>query len=102
MKIEMIIRAGFMKPSMLKRSTWNQVSKVMDFLVEKGAVVKCKGEIKYASPMGEITDEYIKSLVKTYKDSPVQEHVKELEALAKTMKLPVSDGRVLNKFMEQL
>ena len=102
MKVEMMIRAGFMKPSMLKRSTWKQVSQVMEFLAKKGLVVKCKGDVKFASPTGGVTDAYIESLVKAYKNSMFQEHIGELEALAKTMKLPVVDVRVLNKFLDTL
>ena len=68
--ITTLIRLGFTPSSLLKRSTWNKVQRVMNWLVEKNLVIATMGEVKYSLPNGTpITDKDVDKLTKAYMDS---------------------------------
>ena len=97
--IAMLIRLGFTPSSLLKRSTWNKVQRVMNWLVEKNLVITTIGEVKYNLPNGTpITDKVVEKLTKAYMSSPIWEHMNELKAIATENGIKINNGKVITKF----
>lgn len=97
--IAMLIRLGFTPSSLLKRSTWNKVQRVMNWLVEKNLVITTIGEVKYSLPNGTpVTDRVVEKLTKAYMGSPIWEHMNELKAIATENGIKINNGKVITKF----
>lgn len=95
--IEILIGFGFAPSDALKRSTWNKVTRVMDFLVNKGIIARAKGSIKYRKQDGsQVTPTDITSMARIYLQSPIMEHMDEFKKLSKTHGVPMNSGRMIS------
>lgn len=101
--IETLIRLGFTPSSLLKRSTWSKVTRIMDWFVDQHLVLPVVGEVKYRL-FGDkkVTDSAIAELAATYMASPLSSHLRELRVVAASNGLRVNDGRTIVKFVESL
>lgn len=95
-----LIRLGFEPAHYLKRSAWSKVKLVMEFLVNKGLVVRTTGEVKYSMPDGHrYTSSDLTKLVDAFMRSPFTDHLNELKVLSKNTGLPLKSAELLNSYM---
>lgn len=99
-EIELLIECGFTRPSMYKRSVWNKITLIMEFLVNKNMLVHVDGEVKYGTSDGHVpTEEDIKSWADAYLESPFIHHLDELKQLSKQLRLPLTSGELLKAYI---
>lgn len=99
-EIVLLIRCGFNKPSMYKRSVWNKITLIMEFLVNRNKIVRVDGEIKYGTSDGHVpTENDIQNLADEYLASPFYSHLDELKQLSKQLRLPLTSGELLKAYM---
>lgn len=99
-EIELLIECGFTRPSMYKRSVWNKITLIMEFLVHKNMIVHVDGEVKYDTSDGHIpTEEDIKNWADAYLESPFIHHLDELKRLSKQLHLPLTSGELLKAYI---
>ena len=99
-EIVLLIECGFTKPSMYKRSVWNKVTLIMEFLVNKNMIAHVDGEVKYSTFDGHApTGEDIKSWADAYLESPFIHHLDELKQLSKQLHLPLTSGELLKAYI---
>lgn len=93
-----LIECGFHPAHLFKRSTWTKVERIMEFLANKGEVVRLSGPIKYGTRNGVVhTDEVIR-LAKVYLKSPFVEHIDQMRAMSKELGLPLNSIELLKAF----
>lgn len=98
--IATLIDCGLKPSSMFKRSVWNKVELVMNYLVNTGKLEKRSGEIKYGSIDGHvILEDEMMSLADFYMRSPFCSHLEELKQLSKELHLPLTSGKLLQIYM---
>lgn len=98
--IAMLIACGLRPSSMFKRSVWNKVKLIMDYLVNTGKLEKRSGEIKYGSIDGHaILEDEMLALADFYMASPFCTHLEELKQLSKKLRLPLTSGELLQAYM---
>lgn len=94
-EIESLIGFGFTPSDALKRSTWNKVTRVMDYLVSKGIIARKSGSVKYQKNDGSaVTQQDIECMAKMYLTSPLHEHVDELRMVARQHGIAVNNGKI--------
>ena len=99
-ELKNLIRMGFEDPRFFKRSTWTKIEQIMQYLVNKGCVKENNGNVKYRTLYGGTPVESdIQKWAELYMKSPFVEHLDGLKATAKSLGLPLNDGRVLKEFM---
>ena len=99
-EVKQLIRIGFENPTFFKRSTWCKVTRVMDYLCNKGFIEKNNGSVKYKTFYGGTPlEEDITRWANSYMKSPFVGHLETLKSISKDMHLPLNDGRVLERFM---
>ena len=96
--VKTLIRLGFEPARYFKRSAWVKVERVMEFLVNKGEVVKVNGDAKYAAPNGKATEGDIDKWASLYMKSPFSEHFGDMKRLSSETGLPINSKELLNKF----
>ena len=95
-ELENTIRMGLIVPaSYLKRSSWNKIERVMEYLVKKGYVVRKDGDIKYAKKYHDIS---VETMATAYMRSPFMEHLAEYKRLGEELHLPLNSGTLLKAF----
>ena len=98
--IETLVRLGFEPARYFKRSAWTKVELVMEFLANKGLVVKTEGDVKYGMPHGRRYDDTdLGVLVEAYMKSPFTEHMDELRRLSRDTGLPLKSSELLRTYM---
>lgn len=97
--MRMIMMGCYAPSSSFKRSVWVRIERVMEFLANKGEIKRVNGEVKYETPDGRLHDTDLRRWTDMYVNSPLNEHIDELIALAREMHLPVNSGEVLKAFM---
>lgn len=95
-----LIRLGFEPARYFKRSAWTKVERVMEFLVNKGFVVKLHGDVKYGSHNGGYTENDLNIWAKAFIESPLSEHIGKMKELSKQMGLPLNSKELLNEYMK--
>lgn len=91
-----LIRMGFEPSCYFKRSVWSKITRVMDYLVNKGLIQRTYGEVKYATlSWVPPTDAEIVELARIYMESPLHEHLGEMKKLSKETGLPLNSGELL-------
>lgn len=99
-EIVLLIECGFTRPSMYKRSVWNKITLIMEFLVNKNMIVRLDGEIKYGTSDGHVpTLNDIQNLADEYLTSPFYSHLDELKQLSKQLRLPLTSGELLKAYL---
>lgn len=99
-EVMLLIECGFTKPSMYKRSVWNKITLIMEFLVNKNMLVRVDGEVKYGTSDGHVpTEENIKNWASIYLESPFIHHLDELKQLSKQLRLPLTSGELLKAYI---
>lgn len=99
-EVKQLIRIGFENPAYFKRSTWCKVTRVMDYLCNKGFIKRNDGSVKYKTFYGAIPIESdVQKWAEIYMRSPFVDHLETLKSISKDMHLPLNDGRVLERFM---
>lgn len=99
-EVMLLIECGFTKPSMYKRSVWNKITLIMEFLVNKNMLVRVDGEVKYGTSDGHVpTEENIKNWANVYLESPFIHHLDELKQLSKQLRLPLTSGELLKAYI---
>lgn len=97
--ITTLIRLGFEPARYFKRSAWVKVERVMEFLANKGEVLKLNGEVKYGTRNGGYNEEDLKRWSDMYLHSPLSEHMEEMKALSREMNLPLNSRELLSAFV---
>lgn len=97
--IKTLIRLGFEPAHFFKRSTWVKIERVMEYLVNKGEVVKVNGQVRYASCSKSHTEEDIARWAKMFMQSPFTEHLEGMKKLSKEMGLPLNSNKLLSTYM---
>lgn len=93
-----LIECGFHPAYLFKRSTWTKVQRIMEFLANKGEVIRLAGPIKYGMRSGvSHTDEVIR-LAKVYLKSPFVEHIEQMKTMSKELGLPLNSIELLRAF----
>lgn len=99
-EVTMLISAGFNRPSMYKRSVWNKVTLIMEFLTNQNLLIRMDGEIKYGTSDGHVpTESDIQKWADAYLNSPFYSHLDELKQLSKQLHLPLTSGELLRQYM---
>lgn len=99
-EIILLIECGFTRPSMYKRSVWNKITLIMEFLVNKNMLVRLDGEIKYGTSDGHVpTEDDIRLWADAYLESPFIHHLDELKQLSKQLRLPLTSGELLKAYI---
>lgn len=99
-EVMLLIECGFTKPSMYKRSVWNKITLIMEFLVNKNMLVRVDGEVKYGTSDGHVpTKENIRNWANVYLESPFIHHLDELKQLSKQLRLPLTSGELLKAYI---
>ena len=99
-EVMLLIECGFTKPSMYKRSVWNKITLIMEFLVNKNMLVRVDGEVKYGTSDGHVpTEENIRNWANIYLESPFIHHLDELKQLSKQLRLPLTSGELLKAYI---
>lgn len=99
-EVALLIECGFTRPSMYKRSVWNKITLIMEFLVNKNVLVRVDGEVKYGTSDGHVpTEDDIKSWADAYLESPFIQHLDELKQLSKQLHLPLTSGELLKAYV---
>lgn len=98
--IKTLIRLGFEPAHYFKRSAWVKVERVMEFLVNKGEIVKVNGQVKYATRCGNHTEEDVVRWAKMFIGSPFIEHIEGMKKLSKELGLPLNSGKLLQAYMD--
>lgn len=97
--IKTLIRLGFEPAHYFKRSAWVKVERVMEFLVNRGEVVKVNGLVKYAPCKGTHDEQDIARWAKMFMKSPFTEHIEGMKQLSKELNLPLNSGELLKAYM---
>ena len=97
--IKTLIRLGFEPAHYFKRSAWVKVERVMEFLVNKGEIVKVNGQVKYAARGGNHNEEDVVRWAKMFMQSPFSEHLDGMKKLSKELGLPLNSGKLLQAYM---
>lgn len=105
-----LIKIGFDKPKLYKRSVWNKTVKVMEFLSDNtnGEVVRTyfgSGLEKYRTKV-EVNEEQLTIWALSYKRSLgfpilVGEAVPELERIARELGVKVNEGVVITEYFNR-
>lgn len=99
-EVASLIECGFTRPSMYKRSVWNKVTLIMEFLVNQNMVVHVDGEVKYGTHDGQAPNkDTIRSWADAYLKSPLSNHLEELKQLSKQLHLPLTSGELLKAYI---
>ena len=98
--IKTLIRLGFEPARYFKRSAWVKVERVMEFLVNKGEVVKVNGDVKYVPRRGKYDELDLEVWAKMFMQSPFVEHLEGMKKLSKELGLPLNSGKLLQTYMD--
>lgn len=98
--VKTLIRLGFEPARYFKRSAWVKVERVMEFLVNKGFVIKLHGQVKYGSHNGGYTEDDLNLWAKAFMESPLSEHIDAMKELSKQTGLPLNSKELLNEYMK--
>lgn len=92
-----IIYAGFTPARFFKRSAWTKIERVMEFLTNKGLIVKTtNSDVKYTTRDGIMPNESaILNMAKAYCKSPLLEHYEAMRRLSAETGLPVNSYQLL-------
>lgn len=96
--VETLIRFGFMPAHFIKRSAWVKISRVMEYLANKGEVKRVEGDIKYDYPT-KVDELIITRLAEMYIHSPFFEHMDEMRKLSAQTGIPMNSPKLLNIYM---